>query len=237
MQISKITPISFGKIPIERDKTNVNIFKNVNCNNRSGDRYEASIKEDSGYTYIIDLKKGDINNPKSLCELVIDPNDSSIYTHYMSTNKDEKHNGLGSCLHLLSIVEMLENNMDSIDLYSLTQAIPFHIKMGFKCNGSWSFDLWKNINHVIQETDPRLIKYAEQAKAFKSELMPNKMRTEIGNEILTNYLRDAIKIKFPEEQTQLCPYSFYMKLTREDVLKNKEFYNELFKKYNIDYEI
>ena len=58
-----------------------------------------------------------------------------------------------------------------------------------------------------------------------------------GNAILDRYLQNVIANNLHKD-TKFHIYSgFDMELAKKDILANKDFYNSLFQKYGIDYQI
>ena len=45
---------------------------------------------------------------------------------------NNKHTGLGEIMRLISIIDMIENNLQKIQIFSLSKAAPYHLKYKFK---------------------------------------------------------------------------------------------------------
>lgn len=209
------------------------------ANDREKTSYNVSIKRRD----YIDGFEVRFNNKKSLEsiadeEFMIRPEIKYMYVDNMFTDDDKRGSGLGTCMHLINIVQMLENDLDRIELTAASTAIPFHTKLGFKpnCNCNNEYIL-KNIKTIAYDTSPELSQYSEQAKQLLKTRLNLSLKNKLANKIMLDYTKAAIKIMSVEEQQYLFPHCIDMTLTRKDVLKNNDFYNKLFDKYHIDYQI
>ena len=71
----------------------------------------------------------------------------------------------------------------------------------------------------------------------KNSIVPDTERLKHGNKILYNYLQCVNKFKLNhDEEFQIYP-GFDMVLGKEKVIDNMEYFNKLFEKFGIDYEI
>ena len=128
---------------------------------------------------------------------------------------------------------MLENNLDAIKLDSLPSTIMYHAKMKYKPQSDMNIELKKNLN-CIGKFDP---KYKDQIDNLLNSKMESDKKAQIGCKIMDLFIQDVIN-KYPEQTTKwIFDSNMQMVLTKDQVIKEKDFYNKLFKKHNIDYEI
>lgn len=238
MKINFIRQIPFYGLDIKNNK-GVKIPEKFTC--RSSDpqytMHEVTIFEND---------KHDHNNYKILFtndyleltakeDFAIYPEKNHLFIDKMDSEMEGY--GLGTCMHLTNIVEMLENNIDKITLNSAPSAIPFHTKFGFYPTGEWDHELFMNLNRIRYDETPELQEYSEQAKLLLNSSYSEDVKKLLGNKILNGYTIAASKILSKAEQQGLFIHSVHMELTKDKVLENKEFYNNLFRKYYIDYQI
>ena len=164
------------------------------------------------------------------------PSQRQMYVRSMYSEEDKRGLGLGAALHLLNIIEMLENpDVDKIILTSTASAMPFHMKFGFYPRGDYYWKLKSNLRIISQEKDPNLRKYAVRAKKILLTPQNNDVKSAEANRLLFEYTRAALsQHKDMEGFYTIC---MPLILTKNMVLKNRDFYNKLFKKYEIDYQI
>lgn len=215
--------------------------KDFNCktHDKAGTIYDVSVKECNYMPgFEVRFDNGESAEPIADEEIMIRPEFSYMYVDNMFTDEDKRGDGLGTCMHLVNIITMMENNIDKIELRASSSAIAFHTKLGFKPIGFMDNNMmFDNIRAIAKETAPELSKHSEDAKALLKTLMQPELKRKLALKLIENYMRDAIKVKTKKEQKYLLPSCVEMCLTQKDVLANKEKYNKLFKKYNIDYQI
>ena len=228
-------------------------FYGLNIKNNSGVKIPDDFicrSSDSEYTmHNISLVEKEKDNPNNYKIFLTNDNigitakeDFSIYpekNHLFIDKMDSEMEGygLGTCMHLTNIVEMLENNIDKITLNSAPSAIPFHTKFGFYPTGEWDHELFMNLNRIRYDKTPELQEYSEQAKLLLNSSYSEDVKKLLGNKILNGYTIAASKILSKAEQQGLFIHSVHRELSKKKVLENKDYYNELFKKYYIDYQI
>lgn len=241
MKINFLSTLPFGKLNTYREN-NINLAENFKCKANSEKVYDVSINKayDCYNVHILDKK---FHLPAAEQDMMIYPEVKYLYVDNMFTDEDYRGEGLGTCLHLSNIIEMFENNLDRVELYSVASAIPFHTKCGFKPQAEWREPNYIinntrfNIKNIADDNTPELAAYTQKAKELLKSRFSPKLRTRLANKLIYNYTKDAIKIKSVKEQKYMFTSGLNMSLSREDVLKNKDFYNKLFDKYGIDYQI
>ena len=96
-----------------------------------------------------------------------------------------------------------------------------------------------NINYDIlnKSNNPKFKHVCELAEKWLNKKSLSHKHLEEGNNILYEYLQTVIENKLNrDEEFEIYP-GFDMVLTRQDILKNKEYFNALFRKFDIDYQI
>ncbi len=241
MRINSINnSITFQKISLRDNDKGIKIFDDFSCRTSDEDHtvHNISISENirqNNNSYNIKFSN-DYSGLAAKEYIVVHPKKDYIYIGTMDSI--DKNRGLGTCMHLINIIEMLENNSDGITLKSSPTAVPFHIKMGFYPNSRWDDGLSINLIKIKNNNYPELKSYAQEAEdVLNSHIINFSEASEKGNRVLNSYIKAANKILPREELMYLCSYPIDMKLTRKYVIEHKEHYNELLKKYNIDYII
>lgn len=163
-------------------------------------------------------------------------------------DKKQRGRGYGVVMHLMNIIELMENNFDKIKLIAMPNAVLFHGKCKFAPVLKDFHDIltvmlaiskkntkkYKDLKPVVDKAG----KYFNEVYSTGSVSCLNDDKV-YANEIAKEYLEiiSAKKLS-PEEKKEygLNPV-MYMELTKEEILKNKDFFNKLFKKFMIDYKI
>ncbi len=237
MRINAINPISFQQLKTNNDGR-FQIFE-PHYHSVSGDTeaYTTKMKHIDRNSYKIQFKHSDDEFLPAASESVcFRPETKSVELDLMKTVEGKRNLGLGASMHLLGIIELLENDYDYLKLYSISSAVPFHAKFGYKPDAKrWEDGLALNMESISEEKDPRLWQFAFRAKTLILSCDNDCVRK--GNILLAEYIRAASKIKSKEEMENLLPIGTTMKLSKSSIMKHKQFYNKLFKKYDIDYKI
>lgn len=156
----------------------------------------------------------------------------------MFTDVDFERQGLGKSMHLMNIIEMLENDITSIQLNAIPTSIPFHVKMGFKPVGDWQFNVKPNLIAVANASEPEFNQFKFQARNLLSDkTLYDYEKGLLGNDIIYKYAESAIEILPKDKLRRLFAEHMPMELYKDDVIDRKVFYNELFKQQGIDYKI
>jgi len=233
------TNISFGSIAFSTRK-NVRMFEPFTCHttDKNKSSYHVSITENKKPgTYDINFQDTRGKDLVSRSHTKIDPTINYMFIDKMSTIYSKRSKGLGTCMHLAAIMEMFENNTDCINLYSAPRAIAFHIRMGFKPDGKWEENLKTNIINISKDDTPELNNFKEDANALLKSKFDLKMKERLANKLIYEYTKSAIKVKDRKSLEYMFDKTVPMTLTRKYVSENKDFYNKLFDKYGIDYQI
>lgn len=179
----------------------------------------------------------------------INMNKHVIENGCMSVTEDKcKGQGLGVIMHLNNIINLMENNLERIELFSLPEAVLFHGKCKFSPDLS-DYEVILDTMFCISQKDckkfPELKPVVKAAGEYFDSVF--EMRTSLyteekikqANDIVQQYLDIMSTKKLTKEEKQLYGFkeAFDMVLTKEKILENKDFFNALFKKFNIDYKI
>ena len=164
-------------------------------------------------------------------------------------DKKQRDKGYGAVMHLINIMELMKNNFDKIELIAMPNAILFHGKCKFAPVLKDFHDIlttmlaisqkntkkYKDLKPVVDKAG----KYFDEVYSTSGIFCLNEDKLKYANEIAKEYLNIISTKKLsPEERKEYgINLVMYMELTKEEILKNKDFFNKLFKKFNIDYKI
>lgn len=170
--------------------------------------------------------------------------DKSMFGYSIRVNPELRQKGLhlGELLRLSSIVEMFENQAEKLKIYSKDTAIYFHSKYKFQPSIDNFHDRDKALESIVQNSKNGMEVIIDSAKKLiekiKNSTTPEEQRAAIPqtNEIAKQYIEQVLASK-EGYKTHPFDYGMGMELTKESVLKNKDFYNDLFQKHGIDYEV
>lgn len=184
--------------------------------------------------YKINIENDDIGMAAEQ-EIALYPDLNYMFIDSMNSTQESK--GLGTCMHLLNIIEMFENQINNIDLLSASSAIPFHTRLGFYPCDKWENGLSENIERIVKNNIKGLETYTKSADRLLKSKLSNEEKTVFGNKLLFDYTKAAINKLSKSELEYLFLNETHMRLGKEYILNNKNFYNDLLGKYYIDYEI
>lgn len=160
-----------------------------------------------------------------------------------------RNHGFGVVMHLNNIMELFENDLDRIELYSMGSAVLFHGKCKFEPDFR-DKDTIEDALYEISLKDykkfPQIEKSVDKAEEYLNEIAMtggyhalDSDKIKYAKEIVSEYIEAVNKKKLTPEEKEEYGFAsgFDMVLTKEKILENKDFFNGLFKKFNIDYEI
>lgn len=150
---------------------------------------------------------------------------------------------LGELLRLISIIELMENKVKNLKIFSKHTAIFFHAKYKFMPDIT-QFSERDNalkdiiINKILKtETETtQALELLKRAAASNSAEEQREMCKQ-ANGVIDNYIRKLLSGSDSEYSKHPFTFGMDMILTRDKIIENKEFFNKLFAKHNIDYEI
>ena len=170
------------------------------------------------------------------------PNMSGLFIRVNDEYKQKGFN-FGEILRLSSIIEIMENKVKNFEIISKDTAIYFHAKYKFTPNLAFS-DRDKFLKTLSGDKSNGYEKFSQKAQDMADKLKIAKENADIPqqrkicaetNEVLGEYLDKVIAEKSQKQHP--INYTMPMTLTDENILKNKEFFNQLFKKHGIDYNV
>ena len=186
--------------------------------------------------HFLSFAKGSDSEGFPMMDYVFIKNENTILAEEISVPSELQKEGLGlgSKLMLYGIVTALSNHeIESITLYSLPETVLFYAKLKFDTNFENIACLKNFAIKNLPEKIGRKVNAISNSKYFTDETKLNK-----GNEILSKYLQNlATKGKDEQTKNYTPRHVCKMILTKDHVYENKEFYNNLFTKHGIDYEI
>lgn len=149
----------------------------------------------------------------------------------------------GELLRLGSIMEMIENKSEYINIFSVNDAVYFHSKYKFEPQIK-AFDERNNVLETIMSEKRETLKDIKaQAEKIVSAIEKNRHIAELQRKycqqtsaLAKDYI-ERVQKEDPHGKIHPFKYGISMSLKMETVLENKNFFNELFKKHGIDYKI
>lgn len=236
MKILSTGKIPFTALKIRQDK-DIKVPEDFQCTDREGDNCTVSYADSGRKSFRIDGTSGGY--------MLFHTGDNTLYGDYIKVPEPMQRRGLGTVLHLTKIIEMMENDFSTIKIQSMNTAVLFHAKFGFRPDIK-DFKEAQNALIAVSRTgflSEDLIDVASQAYE-QTPFADEKEYIERANKIFDKFLKicsaskeiDPDDIYFPDDPFDQN-FMYNMKLTRQDVINNKDFYNNLFKKYKIDYQI
>lgn len=167
---------------------------------------------------------------------------NDLFGYSIRVNPELRQKGLrlGELLRLSSIIEMFENKINKLKIYSKDTAIYFHSKYKFEPSITSFKDRDEALKSIINNPQTGMEKFIQSARQLlekiKQHQEPEIQRGAIkeANEITKGYIEKALETKHGSE---IYPFSYGMgmELTKENIIKNKDFYNNLFAQHGIDY--
>ncbi len=158
-------------------------------------------------------------------------------------NNGKKNFRFGEILRLASIIEMLENNKQNFRIFSKSTAIYFHSKYKFEPDIT-SFQDRDNVFKTIAEDESE--GFEDLSKMAKENLQQTKICHSnakqrglclVANRLAQKYIDRAEQFGSQGYKAHPFMYGIDMVLTMHNVIKNRTYFNELFKKHGIDYTI
>ncbi len=234
MKIQNISNIPMYGLKINK-KFGLNVFEDFNFQTADKKNYRVSISKNEQMS-ALNVSFSDNGYKCAEQQSQIYPEIDFMFVDNMFTNRSDRGKGLGFGLHLTNIIEMTENKLNKIDLLSTESAIPFHVHFGFIPDQQDYGLLYVNLKSISDNSFPELAKFAQEArKIIKLGKIPEKIAR--GNELVHEYAKEIVKFMSKEDLKYAFAKETPMVLDKQNVLSNKNFYNKLFDKYKIDYQI
>lgn len=229
------------------EKDTRQIFEDYSVNHDIFGKLKISLRkyEDGFNRWIIEIKNA-LNNKLGKEIISMESNNKEITGYDIIVEPQYRKQGyrLGELLRLFSVMEMHKNNSPFIKIYSKNTAVYFHSKYKFiPCNKTFA-DRNRMLESMADDSSTEFSDIAQKAKNLIQIARETKDNAEKqralcvdANKLATEYINRAIeKEKNPEIKHSFF-YGMDMILTKENVEKNKDFFNTLFEKHGIDYKI
>ncbi len=170
--------------------------------------------------------------------------DKDLFGYSIRVNPELRQRGLrlGELLRLSSIIELFENKMQKLKIYSKDTAIYFHSKYKFQPDITSFNDRDEALKSIINNPQKGMEKFIQSALKLLEKLQQNSdpefQRGAIKetNTIAKDYILKVLESKDGDKKYPFN-YGMGMELSKDTILKNNDFYNNLFRQHGIDYEI
>ena len=228
-------------------KAYVNNIPRIKINNPIlGEIHTKHIKDSFNPSYITTELRNSVGNllGKELFSLEEGNPKSMGLTMEVEQEYREKGFKFGEILRLSSIMMIIQNKIKEFEIYSKHSAIYFHSRYMFEPAITNFQERDSALQSIIKNCEGK-----EEYKEFQreaEEILENsfthkdaKIQRDLCNE--TNILLKKYIAKVLEKKSEYREHPFStgitMKLTDNNIFINKNFFNNLFKKHNIDYKI
>ena len=185
----------------------------------------------SGYQFITEIKNA-YNKVLGFESFAMYQDNSTIDGLYIQVEPEYRRQyHLGEMLRLISIIEMIENKIKALNIYSKNTAIlKFEERNRFLEHIASS----KNGNAEAERTFAKeLLQKTNQAKTSSEQIA----LYNPANSVIKSYIRKILSAGKEEYKKYPFPIGMDMCLTNENLIENRAYFNELFAKHNIDYQI
>ncbi|MBO5386027.1 hypothetical protein J6A64_06905 [bacterium] len=179
-----------------------------------------------------------INNPTNtrLTKESFCMTNDDIYGVSIKTGEPYRRKHLGEITRLASIITMLKNGLKEINILSLNDAALFHSKYKFEPHITDRHSAVIILKNIASSNIP---KFTDRVKVILEQLKKTDNTEELlksANEIVSEFIEHIQKVE-PRQKNHFQHWGLSMRLTRENVVQNKDFFNALFAKHDIDYKI
>ena len=239
--MTKLTPPQITPFWLNENRKLCDI---VSQNKKLGElTLNTSRYEDISERYITKVK--DKNNKVLGYEIFsFDDFNNNLFGYSIRVNPDlrQKNLKLGELLRLSSIIELFENKMQKLKIYSKDTAIYFHAKYKFQPDIDSFKDRDEALKSILENPKKGFETLIQSAQVLLEKIKQHKepefQRNAIkeANQITNNYIKKILNSK---EGYKDYPFNYGMgmELTKENIIENKDFYNKLFIQHGIDYKI
>lgn len=206
---------------------------------------KAEVKncDNGGHQFITEIKNA-YNKVLGFEAFSMHENTPTITGLYIQVDPEYRNrHHLGELLRLISIIELIENKVKNLKIFSKYNAIFFHAKYKFMPDITKFLERDIALNDIVANKTPKTETEAMQASELLRRATTNKSPEEQremckqANNIINNYIKKGFLGNNKEYKNDLFTFGMNMVLTRDEIIKNKDFFNELFAKHNIDYKI
>ena len=161
----------------------------------------------------------------------------------LKIKSDEKYRDFGICklLRLVSIMEMLKNQIKTMDLYSLRTAIYFHSKFGFEPKISNALErdatlisIAANSKNIFNDFYDNAKRYSYNISAENCDLA--EMREKV-NKLTSDFIHKVLAQGKDEYKNYPFEWGIDMQLTDKKIGEMRDFYNQSYRDSGIDYKV
>lgn len=156
---------------------------------------------------------------------------------------EEKRRGYGAVIKLATVIEVIENNLNKIDLFALREAIPFHRANGF----SPKIESLKDIDVLLHNISKNNLSEFSTCKKEAIDILDD-IRMGMGlnsfkelrdriNLLVKKYVDISLNNKINWNAHANIHADIDMVLTKEEIMRSKDTYNAAFANHGIDYRI
>lgn len=166
-----------------------------------------------------------------------------LFTFNINVLPQFKNMKIGELLKLMDIINLLENKLPHIKLYSKDSAVYFHAKYKFEPIITRFTERDSLLRSIANDTQNGFQEIVQRAKNLIEKITQNntgKAQREFckeTNKIVSDYIRLVQEGEKNEYKKHQFNTGFSMILTKPTIEENKNFFNELFNQHNIDYTI
>ena len=164
----------------------------------------------------------------------------------MEVEKEYRQRGLkiGEVLRLSSIIGIMENEISEFEIYSKPSAIYFHSKYKFEPAITEFQQRDDALESIIRNSKSGYEYYKNEAKKIQEKICfntDNEMQRKLcadTSALVSEYIQKVLETG---TETEYLNHTFNtglrMVLKRDEIIKNKDFFNDLFLKHGINYKI
>lgn len=163
----------------------------------------------------------------------INKKENELYGIIIKTSENYRKNNLAEILRLGSIITMLKNGIKNFRILSLDTAVLFHTKYKFEPDITNRKESIRILKHLTNSDNEQIVEKA-QTILDKKHLYSEKEICTFANKIAKDFFVNELKTT---GENTLDFHGIDMKLTEEKIKENKDFFNQLFEKHNIDFRV
>lgn len=241
IKFSKIAPppkLQIGQIGQYKVISSLNALTNEGEN-----VFASTIKYEDKLKTILTDKNNDVVGVNSF-----KINDKVLHGHRIDAYSNGEHKGLGEIMRLASIIDVIENNLGKIKIFSLNEAIPFHLKYKFRPEILTYDSMMDILNKIASIKEPSMKEFSKKADDIFADIFINGAINNEHNyytelpDFIVSYVNKMKEEHLPWNGTASSAGMNFkedlsMSLTIKDIKENKSFFNNLFEKHEIDYRI
>ena len=158
-------------------------------------------------------------------------------------NNGRRNFRFGEIIRLASIIEMLENQKNLFKIFSKSTAVFFHSKYKFEPDIVGFHERNSALESIASKKDGAFGDLVQKSRGLLKKISISsspEIQRELcreANELIKEYIKRVEDKKLQRSWQYSFSHGMDMALTSDNIIKNRAFYNELFKKHGIDYTI